>query len=397
LKSNKSNKSNKSESEPMETTARQRWRWTLSIALIASIASAGSIGCSNDDGGGDAGPRDGGAADLASFEAGGDASIDANVDAPPAGSWHEVKTANAPMDRSVHRLVYDRARKQLLSIGGQPAEQAKPDGEIWRFDGADWLQLTPATTALAPRKNHGVAYDAKRQRVVVFGGIVGGLAATPVFLDDTWEWDGSDWIERATAGKKPRKRAGHALAYDAARGEVVLFGGLDGAVELNDTWVYADGVWTKKVPKRSPPLRFNTQMVYDEERQQIVLFGGSSLVGSLDDTWTWDGETWVEQTVSVRPPARGFHALAYDPRRRRVVLGGGTTSWPPNIAADNMFADHWEWDGQRWRELPAPAFGLRAAFSWTFDRDRQHLVLFGGFRAVGASKGVDDDTWEYRD
>lgn len=381
----------------METARHRRWRQIIPFALIVSsvsIAAGGSIACSDEDGGVDAGAPDGGAADLASSEAG----ADAGVDAPGAGSWHELQTAAAPVARSVHRLVYDRARKQLLSIGGQPAGQAKPDGEVWRFDGADWLQLTPTTTALPPRKNHGVAYDAKRQRVIVFGGIVGGLAATPVYLDDTWEWDGSDWIERATAGKRPRKRAGHALAYDAARGEVVLFGGLDGGVEeLNDTWVYADGVWTQKAPKSSPPLRFNTQMVYDEARQQIVLFGGSSLVGSLADTWTWDGETWVEQTVSERPPARGFHALAYDPRRRRVVLGGGTTSWPPNIAADNMFADHWEWDGQRWRELQAPAFGLRAAFSWTFDRDRQHLVLFGGFRAVGASKGVDDDTWEYRD
>ena len=64
-----------------------------------------------------------------------------------------------------------------------------------------------------------MAYDSQRGRVVLFGGYgdSGGLA-------DTWEWDGSTWVER-TPATSPPARSGHAMAYDSQRGRVVLFGG----------------------------------------------------------------------------------------------------------------------------------------------------------------------------
>ena len=41
--------------------------------------------------------------------------------------------------------------------------------------------------------SHALAFDAARGRTVLFGG-GNGAGAT---FDDTWEWDGSTWIERA--------------------------------------------------------------------------------------------------------------------------------------------------------------------------------------------------------
>src|SRR5262249_3203581 len=60
-------------------------------------------------------------------------------------------------------------------------------------------------------------------------------------FQDTWEWDGTDWTERATASSPPA-RAGHVLAFDAARGRTVLFGNTSFA----DTWEYGPvvpGAW----------------------------------------------------------------------------------------------------------------------------------------------------------
>jgi hypothetical protein len=317
------------------------------------------------------------------------------VDAPPAptGYWSEVSATVAPIGRSVHRLVYDSARGHLLLVGGQPGGQALPAGDLWRWDGSSWTELAPAT-ALPPRKNHGVAYDSARQRVVVFGGIVGGLAAPSKSLDDTWEWNGQDWIDR-TAAKKPAARAGHAMTYDPVRGVVLVFGGTYSSAPFNDTWEYNDGVWTERTPATSPPGRFNTQMVFDEARQVVVLFGGQTLTGPLNDTWEWDGKSWVERTPGTSPPGRGFHSLAYDATRKRTVLNGGTTKWPPYIASDNMFDDHWEWDGSSWASQGPVPLGLRAAHAAAFDTGRKRLVLFGGMRAVGTQQGVDSDTWEY--
>lgn len=53
--------------------------------------------------------------------------------------------------------------------------------------------------------------------------------------DDTWAWDGTRWSVVATVG--PPERQWHAMASDAVRGEIVLFGGYQGA-RSGDTWVW---------------------------------------------------------------------------------------------------------------------------------------------------------------
>ena len=45
----------------------------------------------------------------------------------------------------------------------------------------------------------------------------------PAVPGPTWEYDGTGWFARTPAASPPA-RSGHALAYDSARGKVVLFG-----------------------------------------------------------------------------------------------------------------------------------------------------------------------------
>jgi len=83
------------------------------------------------------------------------------------------------------------------------------------------------------RSAHAMATDAARQRVVLFGGDVQGPAA------DTWEWDGVRWNQRFPA-IVPRARHGHALSFDPARNRVLRFGGVDASFQLlNDIWEWA--------------------------------------------------------------------------------------------------------------------------------------------------------------
>src|SRR5262245_11281982 len=74
------------------------------------------------------------------------------------------------------------------------------------------------------RRGPVMAYDSARHRLVLFGGYSARLGESR--LGDTWEWDGDIWRRVSTTGPSPR--AGHAMAYDSARGRVVLFGGYDG-------------------------------------------------------------------------------------------------------------------------------------------------------------------------
>jgi hypothetical protein len=64
---------------------------------------------------------------------------------------------------------------------------------------------------------------------VVYGG------ASPFGdLDDTWTWDGIDWhqIHPGT----PPARESQAMAYDAATGQIVMFGGEVSGAVVGETW-----------------------------------------------------------------------------------------------------------------------------------------------------------------
>jgi len=62
---------------------------------------------------------------------------------------------------------------------------------------------------------------------------------------------------------------------DAARGELVIFGGFDGPSPTDQTWVW-NGTWTfEELRQLRPAARVYSNMAYDEARQQVVLFGGS--------------------------------------------------------------------------------------------------------------------------
>jgi hypothetical protein len=49
--------------------------------------------------------------------------------------------------------------------------------------------------------------------------------------------------------------------------------------------------WTEQHPQTSPPARLNHAMAYDSAHGQVVLFGGQAYLNGavLNDTWAWDG------------------------------------------------------------------------------------------------------------
>jgi galactose oxidase-like protein len=171
----------------------------------------------------------------------------------------------------------------VLLLGGGLAV-ASPDPSAAPAGAPGWLMtLAPATPY--GRAEHAMAYDSARGRVVLFGGYRG---SSFVKLADTWEWDGSVWAERATT-TKPSARSGHAMVYDSARERVVLFGGYDGSLELADTWEWDGGTWVERTPATSPPFCSGNSMAYDSARGRTVLFTACSGSSPGPGTWEWDG------------------------------------------------------------------------------------------------------------
>ena len=75
-----------------------------------------------------------------------------------------------------------------------------------------------------------------------------------------------------------------ALAYDAARERVVLYGGWDTTDTFGETWEFDGSDWTQAASElQSPPARSDPALTYDEARGRVVLFGGNSDVDQLDD------------------------------------------------------------------------------------------------------------------
>ena len=81
-----------------------------------------------------------------------------------------------------------------------------------------------------------IAYDAARNRTVLFGGGNGGTD-----YGDTWEWNGTSWSQLQIAGPSPRR--GHVMVYDATRHVTVLFGGVHAGTYNAETWELTPGCY----------------------------------------------------------------------------------------------------------------------------------------------------------
>ncbi len=133
-----------------------------------------------------------------------------------------------------------------------------------------------------------MAYDAATSTVVLFSdtnhhGVPGG----------TWTWDGTTWTQQHPAAS-PSPRNGSAMAYDAATSTVVLYGGINyrGSGVFNGTFTWDGTTWAKQAPAASPPARWGAVMAYDAATGSVVLFGGVNpdvvINGVVDrGTWTW--------------------------------------------------------------------------------------------------------------
>ena len=76
--------------------------------------------------------------------------------------------------------------------------------------------------------------------------LTGGAAqaATPSYVAWT-QANGSANGCTTTCPASPAPRSANPVAYDGATGQVMLFGGLGSAANLNDTWAWDGTAWTQ--------------------------------------------------------------------------------------------------------------------------------------------------------
>jgi len=139
--------------------------------------------------------------------------------------------------------------------------------------------------------------------------LFGGDSYSSVSMNDTWTWDGTDWTQQHPA-HRPGARDDLGMADDAAAGTVVLFGGRGSCRPCGDfgirgdtrTWDGTD--WTLVRKAHIPPPREGHSIAYDSARGTVVMFGGRDIYHFYSDTWTWDGSRWTNHpaaSISLRP------------------------------------------------------------------------------------------------
>ncbi|MFH1230427.1 MAG: putative Ig domain-containing protein [Planctomycetota bacterium] len=287
-------------------------------------------------------------------------------------NWFKRLPATLPLARTDHAMAYDSVRQRTVLFGGCDSVSLS---DTWEWNGTNWILRASGTPPA--QDGHAMVYDSVRQKTVLFGGSGWG--------NGTWEWNGTSWgLHFDTA---PSARCWHAMAYDLLRQKTVLFGGFTGTGFSNETWEWNGINWTRRSPVTLPSPRDRHAMVYDSVRQRIVLFGGITDTDWYNnETWEWDGTNWTRLYPTTSPPGRQAHAMAYDSVRQRTILFGGITT-------GGVFSNEtWEWNGINWtQQSPVTSPSGQGGHAMVYDSVRQRTVLFGGRTAVALS----NETWEW--
>src|SRR5579871_358882 len=303
-----------------------------------------------------------------------------------AGAWTNLSTAGPSPPAGPWASAFDPSTGQLLAFGYPTLGYNGPQGSLWAYDGGTWADIDRGFGP-PPTDGAAMAFDPSDGYVVLFGGCTPyGQSQYSCFSNDTWTYRGGTWTN-VTSPQAPPARIYPSLAYDAADGYLLLFGGLtlnapyySTEVALSDTWEFVNGSWSELSPASHPSARSGADMVYDAADGYVLLFGGFSPGASAadSDTWTFGHGIWSNITTAVTgAPVDPSPSVVYDVADGYVMLFGTYLSAAPwtNSSVWTYFAGTWT-DRSASGALPgSPPLSL-VGQPLVFDAARQAVELY---------------------
>jgi uncharacterized protein (TIGR03437 family) len=259
----------------------------------------------------------------------------------------------APSARIDGAIAYHADSRQIFLFGGRDSAFRN---DLWAYttERRVWIALRPTGGPPPARFGHTLIADARRGRLILFGGQASG------FFSDTWSYDiaNNRWTQLARDDAGPSRRYGHSAVYDAARDRMIISHGFTDAGRFDDTWAFdlARDAWRNISPPSGRPVRRCLHhAVADEAGGQMLLYGGcASGFGPcpLGDLWSFDLNThqWTERTGAVKPPPRQWYGMGFDAERRALLLFSGS-------GERGKLADAWEYApaSNVWRAIATSA------------------------------------------
>jgi len=238
--------------------------------------------------------------------------------------WIEMKPKTAPSARAGHMMTYDEKRGEVIMFGGEHPSGSYMLADTWTWDGKDWKQMLPSTYPTG-RRGGQLFYDPQLEKIILAGGFYysSGKILTPV--NDIWAWDGKDW-EYLTSAEDSLIITNSNVAYDPLQGRATLF-------DYKQVKTWAAGQWSQIEVGKMPPNRFGTWLAADPESGKMLIFGGVENNVRLNDTWMLERGVWTELHPDLTPAPRDAHVMFFDPARRSFIVYGGVGS----SALDDMW------------------------------------------------------------
>ncbi|MCS7015259.1 MAG: hypothetical protein RMJ19_14265 [Gemmatales bacterium] len=241
-----------------------------------------------------------------------------NMRPPPYGLQGRRKMPVGGLNSSG---TYDSEHELVLSFGG--VTNAGRFNYLFAYDlYANELYILPARNAPPPRDGAGIAYDAKHNKVVLFGSqyLVDNRTWVYDFIREDWEaWE---LVPHPPAHKVTKDYCTiPRLAYDARNGIVLCLVWLN-ETQGHETWALDLGkrVWRKLEPPCEPhPSKSRSRNLdYDAERNLFIL-ESSSAKTNRPEIWTY---RYAEAPADERP--RPPYPL------RAITQANGTVhlTWP---------------------------------------------------------------------
>ncbi len=218
-----------------------------------------------------------------------------------SNSWTFMDPSTQPIGRCFADIVYDKGSDRIILFGGFCRDNLYADTWAYDFNANEWTNMTPPVQP-SPRWGHKMIYDEESDLVILFGGST-ALPPFPVAVGDTWtyDYDNNTWTN-INPSTSPPELINHGLAYDSKSDRTILFGGANSnLINQGETWVYNanTNTWINEIVSTtlSPRRRFG--MVYDKESDRIILFGGCfDDFTSLNETWVYDYQSTEENTTT---------------------------------------------------------------------------------------------------
>lgn len=288
-------------------------------------------------------------------------------------TWTLLSPVTSPSVRGRGFFSYDITRGEALYYGGRNSASALADSWIW--DGTTWRQVTttnaPGQSGVAGLFAYGSTYDLARDRHVLFGGTRTGPTQSA-----TWEFDGSDWSQRAASG--PGSRTGPLVVYVLAAARTYLFGGFQGP-QLDDTWEY------------------QTNQLAMATAYGAGCAGSGGVLSMSADSLPWLGDTLQVTANNLSPGSLNFTVIGFS----NTTWSGGALPVPLSAlnpaggpgcdlltsADDSLFAI--TATASQSTSLPIPASASLAGISAYLQTLEIELTGAAGISSINASNGLD--------